>query len=90
MMPHNKMTLVKICPKKMNARNLGHRTNMKVKLKVQLSTRVAPKEKKPLIYVWYQIISYLCSGPYVRKWHCSTKTNHDVSVDRILDGGFVA
>ena len=42
------------------------------------------------VALWYQIKSYLYSGPNVRRWPYSTKINHDVLADQIFDGGFVA
>jgi hypothetical protein len=89
-------TWAEICSKARRLNKLGYYTNTKGKPKVQLPTKVAPKEKNhqmletKKVALFHQGISCLCHGRNVRRWLCATKANYDCAGDGMLEGGFVS
>jgi tmRNA-binding protein len=74
---------------------LGSYTNTKGKPKVQLPTKVPPKEKNhPMletkkVTLFHQGKSSLCREQNVRRWLCATKAIYDCAMDGMLEGRFV-
>jgi hypothetical protein len=82
-------------PRQRGQINLGSYTNTKSKPKVQLPTKVAPKEEnQPMletkkVTLFYQGKSCLCRGWNVRRWLWATMANYDCTTDGMLECGFV-
>ena len=79
---HRKGLEPKYAPRLGGQISLGYYANTKDKPKVQLPTKVAPKEENyPMletkkVALFYQGKSCLCHGWYVRLWSCDTKAHH--------------
>jgi hypothetical protein len=74
---------------------LRYYTNTKNKSKVQLPTKVAPKEKNHQILETKKVPLCnqgklcLCRGQNVKRWHWAINANYDCTTDGMLGGGFV-
>ena len=86
---------VEICHEARRPNKLGYYTNTKDKPKVQLSTRVAPKEenhpklKTNKVNLWYQGKLNFCRGLNVWSWCYDNKPIHVFTVDGMLQVGFM-
>ena len=85
-----------MCSKARRRNSFGYYTNTKGKPKVQLPTKMAPKEENhqmletKKVALCHQCKSCLCRGWNVRRWLCATKANNDRTTDKRLEGGFVS
>jgi hypothetical protein len=81
----------KYVPRQGGQISLGHYNNTNGKPKVQLPTKVAPKEenhqmmKTKRVVLYHQGKSCLYRGWYVRLWFCDTKANHILAAGRMLE-----
>jgi len=92
---HHKGLEPKYVPRQGGQISLGYHTNTKGKPKVQLPTKVAPKEEnQPMletkkVALFHHGKSCLFRGRKIRRWLWATKANYDCTTDGMLKGGFV-